>query len=565
MVLQVVAEGESAWALVAYQTFESGALPSLLLLRRHATSEEPLRGCPSSTGDSAPSLVAEGTLLETVEIGGLAGWCAFAEFAEQCDPALRWTARFWTVASPSGFDRQAVAVTPLSDASEMECWWQGRPDVARVADAKLPPSDSEEERSPTADQASDEGAPSPAECLMSPEEPEEVVEVEPQEEAMAAAAKARQRRGEWFDCLASRRAGRYALRFHLIFKAGGAKQRPQFQITCEHHEPDVLLNKNGKSYKLACRRTAAIGVDTPEAERDVIRYLLKWVRAGPCTESRLAHQGMEDADFCDSSSDSGNEDAAGAGSAGAGAAGAGAAGEPDAPKGETAGDGAPSPVADGVHPKRCWLCDGERLEADCEWYRILFADVAPIAQTATSLRPVGRVAAPGNTVQLGRDLVQTADVPGDGACLFHSLGREIASAFRGHPLLADGAQQWRDMLAAYVLSTTDSVGGTSVQDWVTLVSGMAVADYVAHLSRPATWGGFLEIALIAQMWSGATGAALTVVVLLDAPAGFQTLSFVGSALPDSKLVLVAWQGAHWVRARLRPEGAASVRRWAAAS
>ena len=75
---------------------------------------------------------------------------------------------------------------------------------------------------------------------------------------MATAAKARKRRGQWFNCIASRRAGRRALRFHLVFKDGGAKKRSQFQITCDHHEPDVLVNKAGKPYKLACRKTLGV-------------------------------------------------------------------------------------------------------------------------------------------------------------------------------------------------------------------------------------------------------------------------------------------------------------------
>ena len=86
--------------------------------------------------------------------------------------------------------------------------------------------------------------------------------------AMAAAAKARKRKGQSFECLASRRAGRYALSFHLVFKDGSAKKRSQFQITCDHHPPEVLLNKAGKPYKLACRKTLGVYGDGPEDERE---------------------------------------------------------------------------------------------------------------------------------------------------------------------------------------------------------------------------------------------------------------------------------------------------------
>ena len=93
------------------------------------------------------------------------------------------------------------------------------------------------------------------------------------------------------------------------------------------------------------------------------------------------------------------------------------------------------------------------------------------------------------------------------------------------------------------------------------------------MGQPAAWGGFLEVSLIVQMWSPAPEAGggsspvaeeapLTVLILQDSGAGgFQTLSFVGSSAPESKIVCIAWQGAHWVRARLRRQAVDQVRRW----
>ena len=106
------------------------------------------------------------------------------------------------------------------------------------------------------------------------------------------------------------------------------------------------------------------------------------------------------------------------------------------------------------------------------------------------------------------------------------------------------------------------MGGTSVQDWVTLVTGASVSDYVETMSRSTTWGGFLEVALICNIAAAESRAELSVVILLDCgPRGFQTLSSVGSTAPDSRLACIAWQGAHWVRARLHPAGVARVREW----
>ena len=91
---------------------------------------------------------------------------------------------------------------------------------------------------------------------------------------------------------------------------------------------------------------------------------------------------------------------------------------------------APSPAAQEPPPHRCWFCGSDHNEADCEWYRILFVDAVPIASNATALRPMGHLAAPSNAVTLERHLVQTKDVPSDGACLFHALGTELKCVFR---------------------------------------------------------------------------------------------------------------------------------------
>ena len=182
---------------------------------------------------------------------------------------------------------------------------------------------------------------------------------------------------------------------------------------------------------------------------------------------------------------------------------------------------------------------------------------------------MGHLVAPSNAVTLERHLVDTRDVPSDGACLFHALGTELKCVFPQRPNQPASAQGWRERLVDYVLFTNDCVGGTTVQDWVSLATGMEVGDYVVHMGRPTTWGSFLEVSLIVQMWSRAPeagGAAeeapLTVVILQDNGAGgFQTLSFVGSSAPESKIVSIAWQGAHWVRARLKPQAVDQVTRW----
>ncbi len=65
--------------------------------------------------------------------------------------------------------------------------------------------------------------------------------------------------------------------------------------------------------------------------------------------------------------------------------------------------------------------------------------------------------------------------------------------FPQRPSQPASAQEWRGGLVDYVFFTSDCVGGTIVQDWVGLATGMEVGDYLEHMGRPTTWGGFLEV------------------------------------------------------------------------
>ena len=541
------------WALVVYTTFESGAQPSLLRLRPRRASSQVAIGC------------SQPPVLECLVTGGMAPWCSFADVVEQCDPALAWTLQRWAASS---FTDLAVTISHASETSDTELpWWRGNADVEKVKKAsEFPLSDSEEGEEPWQEQKS------PADHSDVSDGFVEAEDGLPAVDEIASSAK-HHRRGQRFDCLASHRAGRFALSFLLTYKAGSDKKRPQFQITCDHHEPDVLLNKRGSQYRLPCRRTATVMGDTAEHERSTLRHLLSWVRAGPCADSRLVHQNMRDEDFASSEGeDCHEEDGEERGTV---------AGDCTSPP-VLSSDRASSPVATGraasratdsstglpdanaVVPSSCWLCDGNHTEADCEQYRALFLGSGPMPMTKNSaaLRPVGRVAQPSGALLLETREVGTKDVPTDGACLFHSLALELKHALRGHPVVERDAQGWREMVTAYVLSTRDCMGGTSVQDWVTLVTGASVSDYVETMSRPTTSGGFLEVALICNIAAAESRAELSVVILLDCgPRGFQTLSSVGSTAPDSRLACIAWQGAHWVRARLHPAGVARVREW----
>jgi hypothetical protein len=88
--VQVEADDEETlWALVAYSTFEVGALPILL----RAAFEQPSSGRQSEEVDSR--LCVRQLMrwrfgkAESSVVGGLEQWHALADWVEQCDPAFR--------------------------------------------------------------------------------------------------------------------------------------------------------------------------------------------------------------------------------------------------------------------------------------------------------------------------------------------------------------------------------------------------------------------------------------------------------------------------------------------
>ena len=140
---------------------------------------------------------------------------------------------------------------------------------------------------------------------------------------------------------------------------------------------------------------------------------------------------------------------------------------------------------------RCWLCEGDHSETVCEIYKVFFAGAVPVVKDPAAYRPMGRLVAGPNPVTLARDLVGAQRVPSDGACLFHALSEELYQAFKHRGRFS--AQQWRQKIKDYLLTTTDCIEGTTMQDWVELASGLPVHHYVTDIVRPESWGGFLKL------------------------------------------------------------------------
>ena len=76
-------------------------------------------------------------------------------------------------------------------------------------------------------------------------------------------------------------------------------------------------------------------------------------------------------------------------------------------------------------------------------------------------------------------MIGCKDVLGDGNCLFHAVGQEIADKFRGHaqlpgPNAKDGAV-WRSWLMEYIRTTADEIDNSTIQEWVAVVTASQVA------------------------------------------------------------------------------------------
>jgi hypothetical protein len=203
-------------------------------------------------------------------------------------------------------------------------------------------------------------------------------------------------------------------------------------------------------------------------------------------------------------------------------------------------------------------------------YLHLFSHTDPVERSVAAFRPLGVVGQSG--VVLPERLVQVRDVPADGDCLFHSLGREISHYFAGNERLPPNpgsGKSWRDFLMNYVRTTSDAIDGTSIQDWIALVTRMDIDEYI-HSMRLAgnrdTWGGFMEASLLWKAWSAHSGSQGHVVMLecveaADGSKSYRVLAWAGSDDPKSFRICIAWLGNHWVRARLTAEARRLIEEW----
>ena len=211
---------------------------------------------------------------------------------------------------------------------------------------------------------------------------------------------------------------------------------------------------------------------------------------------------------------------------------------------------------------------GTHTIEECPQYQLAVHNSKLASRKA--LRPLGVIKGRDGCV-LAAGTWAVRDVPADGDCLFHSLGKEIACKFPHHAALPAEPLQgssWRAFLMEFVVESSDVVmDDLTVAEWLAIVCGQTVEEYVSamHVVRGReTWGGMIDASFLASAWSRRIGQDVAAILLAKTADGaMQALAWLGPRTA-AETICAAWQGAHWVRGRLRPAATEVVRAWAVA-
>jgi len=163
---------------------------------------------------------------------------------------------------------------------------------------------------------------------------------------------------------------------------------------------------------------------------------------------------------------------------------------------------APAPVLEGP----CDKCDGPHHESQCPYFRNKQRESHHDAQDRYQKKKRRQTQKKENgeceddddadidddaPVLLSADRVRVVVQPGDGSCLFHSLGNGC------RPTRTAG--QLRFELEDYIASNpAAAIGSTPIADWVLWDSQCTVGAYATRMKAGNDWGGAIEIAVFAQ-------------------------------------------------------------------
>jgi len=82
-------------------------------------------------------------------------------------------------------------------------------------------------------------------------------------------------------------------------------------------------------------------------------------------------------------------------------------------------------------------------------------------------------------------------VPGDGNCLFHSIGCSVNLV----------QNQIREFVSRYILKHKNKkFNGLSLEEWIKMESEMSVEAYAQYILRDGEWGGNMELYVCSQVF-----------------------------------------------------------------
>ena len=133
----------------------------------------------------------------------------------------------------------------------------------------------------------------------------------------------------------------------------------------------------------------------------------------------------------------------------------------------------------------CDRCDGKHKTADCPYFK---GDRDDHEDAREHLDKGGGPEDPDAppVIVRGRIVPQ----PGDGSCLFHSLGHALDTSH----------SQLRELVMRWVEANPDAtIAGAPLKKWVGWDASLDTRAYAARMRTPGSWGGALEMAVIAQL------------------------------------------------------------------
>jgi hypothetical protein len=381
--------------------------------------------------------------------------------------------------------------------------------------------------------------------------------------------------------------GRDGTLLEMLFtyrKVGPATPFGGFQVRCYHHEPEVRVNKAGRTYSLPCRKE--IRCMDGGGQNHVLNQLIRWIRDGPSHPDRLGHQkaNVDTSDSFDIETEV-HSLAAQSGLARKNQPAKDISGGSSSSSSSSDNDNASVSDNDNVSVTtslrahrpiaaersstdgklECWVCGSRHdLERCPLWMLALSRSKEDFVKE--SIRPLGVIQPVHDGLVLPGTSVQIADVPADGDCFFHALGMELQSKFPEARQAAGAAPQlvgprWRAFLIKWIRGSSQAlIDGTTVSEWIQSLYGTGVDTYCATMSKARgrdTWGGFFEAAVFCQAW----GRNLCILMLQPLRKQWHVLAAAGYTSADATVVCLAWHNDHWQRARMKPDAHVAIQQW----